>query len=497
MRSTILTVLGGIAVALFVGATVMLPGPAAAGNDGPITQFFGCGGLFGSDDGYEDNDTQGTASAVSLPFDDSDLISCTDDFDWYEFHLVEGGRVQIDATFVDASGDIDIALFTDGGAFLDQSISTTDNEKITYTAGSTGTYAVRVRTFSPPLFYKGNDYRLQITPSCPDDAFENDDTQGTATDVSIPFNETDLRSCPTDDDYFSFDLTKGGEVQVDATFIDADGDIDLTLFNSDGITVASAGSVSDNEKMTYAAPDTDVYTVRVHLFAATPDEGNQYELEIVTSCPDDSLEPNNSQGGSTPAGLPYANSDLRACPGDDDWFSFAVSVGEIITVDADFIDAKGDVNLQLYDPGGALVDSSVTFTDDEHVSYVAETSGFYAVRAYMPGLTPHEGNQYDLTITASPPAATATPTASPTPTVTSTPQATLTATPTATLAVALGDVNCDGLVNAIDALFVLQFIAGLLPAFPCPDAADVDGSGAVTAIDAALILQAAAGLITL
>ena len=52
-----------------------------------------------------------------------------------------------------------------------------------------------------------------------------------------------------------------------------------------------------------------------------------------------------------------------------------------------------------------------------------------------------------------------------------------------------GDVDCDGVVNSIDALYILQFHAALMPALPCPEAADVNGDGGVDSIDALLILQ--------
>lgn len=58
-----------------------------------------------------------------------------------------------------------------------------------------------------------------------------------------------------------------------------------------------------------------------------------------------------------------------------------------------------------------------------------------------------------------------------------------------------GDANCDGTVNSIDALIVLQYVAGLRNTVPCPDAADVDHNGRLTSVDAALILQIDAGLI--
>ena len=56
-------------------------------------------------------------------------------------------------------------------------------------------------------------------------------------------------------------------------------------------------------------------------------------------------------------------------------------------------------------------------------------------------------------------------------------------------------MNCDGTVSSIDAALVLQFVAGLLSALGCEDAADASGDGSVNSIDAALILQYSAGLL--
>ena len=80
-------------------------------------------------------------------------------------------------------------------------------------------------------------------------------------------------------------------------------------------------------------------------------------------------------------------------------------------------------------------------------------------------------------------------TATPTP-----PQATATSTPI-TPADLVGDANCDGQVNAIDAAVVLQLNAGLIATVNCPENADVNGDGFIDSLDAALILQFVAGLL--
>jgi hypothetical protein len=70
-----------------------------------------------------------------------------------------------------------------------------------------------------------------------------------------------------------------------------------------------------------------------------------------------------------------------------------------------------------------------------------------------------------------------------------------TATPPGGPVVLLGDVNCDGLVTAVDAALVLQLDAGLKGSLPCPQNGDLNGDGQTNSVDAAIILQITAGLL--
>ena len=87
------------------------------------------------------------------------------------------------------------------------------------------------------------------------------------------------------------------------------------------------------------------------------------------------------------------------------------------------------------------------------------------------------------TSTATPTPAPATPTPSP-----ATPKPTATPQPD-------GDVNGDGMTTSVDALLILQFIAGLLLLLPNAENADVSLNGEITNVDSALILQFIGGLI--
>jgi hypothetical protein len=60
---------------------------------------------------------------------------------------------------------------------------------------------------------------------------------------------------------------------------------------------------------------------------------------------------------------------------------------------------------------------------------------------------------------------------------------------------AIGDVNCNGVADSIDALLILQRTAGLLSSLACEENADVNGDGEIDALDALLVLQYVAGLI--
>ena len=134
--------------------------------------------------------------------------------------------------------------------------------------------------------------------------------------------------------------------------------------------------------------------------------------------------------------------------------------------------------------GGGQANSHSSFPS------ISDDGGGVAYQSLAANLVPDDNNEafdvfwgkpkFDPAPPTTTPTTTATPTATPMPTLTPTPQV-------------VGDVDCSGEVTSIDAALVLQFVAGLLGALPCQDAADVNESGDINSIDAALILQLTAG----
>ena len=131
-------------------------------------------------------------------------------------------------------------------------------------------------------------------------------------------------------------------------------------------------------------------------------------------------------------------------------------------------DCDAPTDTPLWDSG--------TLTPGDSYEFIFTTPGIYF---YQCRIHPHQRGL--LRVLEEQPGPTATPSPGPSPT-----PARLT-----------GDVNGDGVVNAIDAALLLQENAGLIASVPHPENGDVNGDGERNAIDAALVLQADAGLYTL
>jgi len=61
---------------------------------------------------------------------------------------------------------------------------------------------------------------------------------------------------------------------------------------------------------------------------------------------------------------------------------------------------------------------------------------------------------------------------------------------------AIGDTDCDRSITSLDALYIVQYAAGIVNSLVCQDGADANRDGRVDALDAMLILQYVAGVLS-
>lgn len=361
------------------------------------------------------NDTQATAhtlDATRTLFDELKL--CPGDTDWYRIDVAAGTYLIIDARFRQSDGDIDLQLFLpDGRTLLDQSRSTTDNERVELDAGTDLTVFLRVFLATPVT--NQIPYRLIVTrdagSACMDDANEPDDTVAMAKAL-VSDRPYEGRLCPADPDWFVVsNVTPGTTMTATLDFRDSLGDLDLELLRAGSpVPILRSAGFSDRESITYAASfagdyyfrvvgkgaDTNVYSLRVNL-----------REDPAMMCQDDRFEPNASPMMATVAPDMTGNvaSDLSICAGDEDWFVVNLGPNELLTAEVSFAPGQ-DVELSLYEPGAvrgedAPLRSSRGNNPREFVAYAPRTAGDYLLRVY--GTSQSVVTPYELRIDRKPP----------------------------------------------------------------------------------------------
>jgi protocatechuate 3,4-dioxygenase beta subunit len=114
------------------------------------------------------------------------------------------------------------------------------------------------------------------------DEFEPNDSPDTATDVSVGrFREIpNLEIVQGESDYFAVELDEGDSIGAAIDFSDAEGDLDLALYDPDNSQLDLSQSVSDSETVSVSNVDqSGTYLVEVYGFAGA---SASYDLTIVT-----------------------------------------------------------------------------------------------------------------------------------------------------------------------------------------------------------------------
>ncbi|QDV05519.1 hypothetical protein Poly30_10170 [Planctomycetes bacterium Poly30] len=248
------------------------------------------------DDALEDFDTcQSSFPLVSVPTIELQRLAVLDgDDDWFDIRLQPGERLDVAIVFEHARADIDLFLVdlnggNCGGPSLASSVSTTDNESVSFTntSGSVQDIAIGVEWYDSAAGNSCNDYELQysVTAAPGDDLFEDNDDLCTPSPVGLGVHEN-LIVFDTDSDFYFFGVVQGERANVSIDFLHADGDLDLRLYDvTNGCIgaplIGSSDSTSNYEEVSFTATNPGVTLCTLEVFYYPNDGGNnQYELTL-------------------------------------------------------------------------------------------------------------------------------------------------------------------------------------------------------------------------
>ncbi|MBW2257037.1 MAG: hypothetical protein JRI25_20925, partial [Deltaproteobacteria bacterium] len=360
-----------------------------------------------ADDLFEENDSLQDARWLNVLHTTLDGVVCDYDEDWYALVALDGCMAVVTLTHTYDDGDLDLTLTDDEGNILAYGWSITDDEAITYHFDNDGVYALLVDGWAGAT----NDYTLNVDVSCPtgdpltcpaDDMHEENDDSVAGVPLNPVFTLIDGIVCPDDEDWFTVPVSLGCTLEAELDFDPSEGDLDLQLFDSLGYLVGLSASVDSTEYESWHA-DIDG-TVYVAAYGYGSDTA-EYRLLTYVSCPpdvlltcatDDFYEENDLS--SDAESLNFEFTSLRAIGCDDDWFAGEVYDGCWFQALALFTDDPGDdyddLDLDLLDSLGYVLDIGWSTTDDEYVSHIAYASDIVFLDVYpVPSAAE---NLYDL-----------------------------------------------------------------------------------------------------
>jgi hypothetical protein len=236
-----------------------------------------------------------------------------------------------------------------------------------------------------------------------DDSFEPNNTILSAADIGLLQGANQATGLVlNNDDWYRFRTAVTGTANdfVAITFQSSQGDIDLALYDTNGVLLRYSQSVNDREEVSLNGLPAGTYYIYVYGYNGITNPS--YTLLVnAPTVQDDVYEPNNTRATATDLGTiqeTFTLTDL-ACL-DNDYFMFTTTAPGTSAnfVAINFLHAAGDLDLALYNSAGKLLRSSTTATNGESITLRALAAGTYYVRVY--GYQGAINASYSLTINA-------------------------------------------------------------------------------------------------
>ena len=225
---------------------------------------------------------------------------------------------------------------------------------------------------------------------CVDDGLNNGDFANPA-DLFFGGQVSGI-ACPGLPDYYTIAAVAGEQIEVEALFSHAEGDVDILLFDPTGVVVDFSTSITDNELISFPANISGDWTLEVFLFG----EGRaEYDVAVISPCqsefngfetiPDERVRSAFEPGPNGPFDtIPTSNRPQASvvCPGQVHEYQVWAVPGELVQAEVFFRHAFGDIDIVLRDPAGVVRDTGSSITDNEIVSAIADQEGRWIIEVF-------------------------------------------------------------------------------------------------------------------
>ncbi|MGD9636292.1 MAG: S8 family serine peptidase [Pirellulales bacterium] len=217
------------------------------------------------------------ASAVSVTLNSSGDATgaatiATTEVDYYSFTALSSGSYAISATTPSSSVDTVLGVFSASGVRLayndDVSYPTNTDSRVTLNLVAGTRYYVGITNYAAT---SRGSYTWTIdgpTPAASDDSYENNDTLATAYNLGTLTASRTIGQLKLADaqDYFRFTTTSTGTAasSVSISFQNAQGNLQLALYNSSGTLLATSQTTGNSETISLNGRVAGTYYVRVY-----------------------------------------------------------------------------------------------------------------------------------------------------------------------------------------------------------------------------------------
>ena len=199
----------------------------------------------GCPDALEPNNSTTAPGAITLPATINALIASSTDADYYRFTLASTSNVTINMS--NLAGDYDLRLLNSGGTQLAISqAGGTTAEAISYNGAAAGTYYIHAFGYNG-AFSATQCYLLTASAAAVGctDAYESNNTSGTAKTIAKNADIPALISSSTDVDWFKFSNTSSNpKIKISLTNLPADYDVTLYRGQTTQVGISQNGGTT-------------------------------------------------------------------------------------------------------------------------------------------------------------------------------------------------------------------------------------------------------------